>query len=44
MTAGIKGASLVTFEELGHAPQIEARDRFNAALLQALDVLLPGRP
>jgi pimeloyl-ACP methyl ester carboxylesterase len=41
VTARIKGAALVTFEELGHAPQIEDRDRFNAALLQALDVLLP---
>jgi pimeloyl-ACP methyl ester carboxylesterase len=44
VTARIKGAALVTFEELGHAPQIEDRDRFNAALLQALDVLLPARP
>ena len=41
VTARIKGASLVTFEELGHAPQIEDRDRFNAALLKSLDVLLP---
>jgi pimeloyl-ACP methyl ester carboxylesterase len=42
VTARIKGASLVTFEELGHAPQVEDRDRFNAALLKALDVLLPA--
>jgi pimeloyl-ACP methyl ester carboxylesterase len=41
VTARIKGASLVTFEELGHAPQIEDRDRFNAALLKSLDILLP---
>ncbi|MBC7833090.1 MAG: alpha/beta hydrolase [Hyphomicrobium sp.] len=40
-TARIKGASLVTFENLGHSPQVEDRDRFNAALLKALDVLLP---
>ncbi len=42
--ARIKGASLVTFDELGHAPQIEDRDRFNAALLKALEVLLPSKP
>ncbi|HEY8247849.1 MAG TPA: alpha/beta hydrolase [Hyphomicrobium sp.] len=41
VTARIKGASLVTFEELGNAPQIEDRDRFNAALLKSLDILLP---
>jgi pimeloyl-ACP methyl ester carboxylesterase len=46
VTARIKGAALVTFEELGHSPQVEDRDRFNAALLKALDVLLPppGKP
>ena len=37
VTARIKGASLVTFEELGHSPQMEDRDRFNA-----LDVLVPA--
>ena len=42
VTARIKGASLVTFAELGHSPQVEDRDRFNAALLKALDVLLPA--
>jgi pimeloyl-ACP methyl ester carboxylesterase len=41
VTARIKGASLVTFDELGRAPQVEDRDRCNAALLKALDVLLP---
>jgi len=39
--ARIRGASLVTFEGLGHAPQVEDPARFNAALLKALDVLLP---
>ena len=42
VAARIKGASLVTFEDLGHSPQVEDRDRFNAALLKALDVLLPA--
>jgi pimeloyl-ACP methyl ester carboxylesterase len=42
VTARIKGATLVTFEDLGHAPQVEDRDRFDAALLKALDVLLPA--
>jgi pimeloyl-ACP methyl ester carboxylesterase len=37
----IKGATLVAFDDLGHAPQIEAPERFNAALLKALDDLLP---
>lgn len=44
VTARIKGAALVTFEELGHAPQVENPALFNAALLKALDVLLPARP
>lgn len=41
VTARIKRASLVTFEDLGHSPQVEDPPRFNAALLQALDALLP---
>ncbi|MEA2885256.1 MAG: hypothetical protein QOH32_4512, partial [Bradyrhizobium sp.] len=32
----IPGAQLIEFAELGHAPQIQAPDRFNAALLDAL--------
>jgi pimeloyl-ACP methyl ester carboxylesterase len=44
VTARIKGAALVTFEELGHAPQVEDPAHFNAALLKALDVLLPSKP
>lgn len=42
VTARIKGASLVTFENLGHSPQVEDPPRFNATLLQSLDVLLPA--
>ncbi|WIH06012.1 alpha/beta hydrolase [Xanthomonas translucens pv. graminis] len=34
--AAIPGATLVEFADLGHAPQVEAPPRFNAALLQAL--------
>ncbi|WP_369980184.1 alpha/beta fold hydrolase [Xanthomonas bundabergensis] len=34
--AAIPGAKLVEFADLGHAPQVEAPQRFNAALLQAL--------
>ncbi len=44
VTARIKGATLVTFEDLGHAPQIEDPPRFNATLLKSLDVLLPEKP
>lgn len=32
----IPGARLVTFDDLGHSPQVEAPSRFEAALLQAL--------
>jgi pimeloyl-ACP methyl ester carboxylesterase len=32
----IPGAQLIEFAELGHAPQIQAPDKFNAALLDAL--------
>lgn len=32
----IPGARLVTFPDLGHSPQIEAPERFNTALLDAL--------
>ena len=41
-TAKIPGARLVTFEDLGHAPQIEAPEQFNATLLKSLKVLLPA--
>lgn len=34
--AAIPGATLVTFAELGHSPQVQDPARFNAALLQAL--------
>ena len=40
----IHGATLVAFDDLGHAPQIEAPDRFNAVLLKALgDLVGPAR-
>ena len=32
----IPGARLIAFPELGHAPQMEAPERFHAALLSAL--------
>lgn len=32
----IPGAALVEFDDLGHSPQVEAPERFNAALLEAL--------
>lgn len=32
----VPGARLVTFDDLGHSPQVEAPSRFEAALLQAL--------
>lgn len=35
--AAIPGATLVEFADLGHAPQVEAPERFNAALLSALE-------
>lgn len=35
----IPGARLVTFADLGHSPQVEAPDRFNASLLEALETL-----
>lgn len=35
----IPGARLVTFPDLGHSPQVEAPDRFNTSLLEALDTL-----
>ncbi|MET7141356.1 alpha/beta hydrolase [Xanthomonas sp. PPL139] len=34
--AAIPGARLVAFDDLGHSPQVEAPQRFNAALLEAL--------
>jgi pimeloyl-ACP methyl ester carboxylesterase len=33
----IPGAKLIEFPDLGHAPQIQAPERFNAALLEALE-------
>ena len=35
--AAIAGAELIEFPEAGHAPQIQEPDRFNEALLGALD-------
>lgn len=35
--AAIPGATLVEFAELGHSPQVEDPQRFNAALLEALE-------
>ena len=32
----IRNSRLVEFEDLGHSPQVEAPERFNAALLDAL--------
>jgi pimeloyl-ACP methyl ester carboxylesterase len=37
--ARIKGARLITFPDLGHAPQIQAPERFNTALLDGLATL-----
>ncbi len=34
--AAIPGATLVTFDDLGHSPQVQDPKRFNAALLKAL--------
>ncbi|GAA5078058.1 alpha/beta fold hydrolase [Lysobacter panacisoli] len=34
--AAIPGAALVAFDDLGHSPQVEAPERFNRALLDAL--------
>ena len=39
--AKIPGATLVTFEDLGHAPHIEAPETFDATLLKSLDTLRP---
>ena len=33
----IPGATLVEFDDLGHSPQVEAPERFHAALLEALN-------
>jgi pimeloyl-ACP methyl ester carboxylesterase len=38
----IKGAALIAFDDLGHSPQVEDRDRFNAALLNGLEKLIPA--
>lgn len=40
----IKGSTLVTFEDLGHSPQVEDPARFNAALLNSLADLPPAKP
>ena len=34
--AAIPGATLVSFEDLGHSPQVQDPARFNAALLKAI--------
>lgn len=39
--AAIPGASLVLFPELGHAPQMQAPDRFHRALLEGLNRRAP---
>jgi pimeloyl-ACP methyl ester carboxylesterase len=39
--ATIPGATLVTFEDLGHAPHIEDPKTFDATLIKSLDVFLP---
>jgi len=38
--AKIPGATLVTFEDLGHSPHIEAPEEFNATLLKSLDTFI----
>jgi len=35
--AAIPGAELIEFPDAGHAPQIQEPDRFNEALLRALE-------
>ncbi len=44
VTARIKGATLVTFGTWDILPQVEDPPRFNAALIKALEVLLPAKP
>jgi pimeloyl-ACP methyl ester carboxylesterase len=39
--AKIPGATLVTFEDLGHSPHVEAPEEFNATLLKSLDAFMP---
>jgi pimeloyl-ACP methyl ester carboxylesterase len=41
VAGNIPGATLVTFEDLGHAPHIEAPDTFNTTLLKSLSAFLP---
>lgn len=38
--ARIPGATLVTFDDLGHSPHVEAPERFNAAFLKALKTFI----
>jgi pimeloyl-ACP methyl ester carboxylesterase len=33
----IRNSRLVEFKDLGHSPQVQAPERFNAALLEALE-------
>jgi pimeloyl-ACP methyl ester carboxylesterase len=40
--ARIKGSTLVTFPELGHAPQVQDPARFNRSLLDGLRTLVQG--
>jgi len=42
--ARINGSKLVTFPELGHSPQVEDPQRFNAALIRSLGELAPAQP
>jgi len=39
--ARIKGSTLIAFPDLGHSPQVEAPERFNAALVERLAALPP---
>jgi pimeloyl-ACP methyl ester carboxylesterase len=43
IAAKIPDATLVTFPDLGHSPQVQAPDRFNEALLGGLNKALAGR-
>jgi pimeloyl-ACP methyl ester carboxylesterase len=40
----IPNATLVTFPELGHSPQVQDPERFNKALLEQLQKRTPARP
>jgi pimeloyl-ACP methyl ester carboxylesterase len=38
----IPGATLVTFPDLGHSPQVEAPEKFNATLIKSLKTFIPA--